>query len=138
MVLHYSRTLKRMDAMKLDFDSDTPIYLQIAEMIREAILAGDIQEGEAIPSVRQISVEQNLNPQTVLNATQLLINENLIEKKRGLGMFVTDGARSQLQKSESERFRQQEIPGLIDRAKLLNISKDKLVQMVEESFQEEE
>ncbi len=124
--------------MKLDFDSDTPIYLQIAEMIREAILAGDIQEGEAIPSVRQISVEQNLNPQTVLNATQLLINENLIEKKRGLGMFVTDGARSQLQKSESERFRQQEIPGLIDRAKLLNISKDKLVQMVEESFQEEE
>jgi len=122
--------------MKIDFDSDTPIYLQIAEMIREAILAGDIQEGEAIPSVRQMSVEHNLNPQTVLNATQLLLNDNLIEKKRGLGMFVTDGARSQLQKNESERFKQQEIPGIIDRAKLLDISKDELLQIVEDSFEE--
>jgi len=124
--------------MKIDFDSDTPIYLQIAEMIREAILAGDIQEGEAIPSVRQMSVEHNLNPQTVLNATQLLLNDNLIEKKRGLGMFVTDGARSQLQKNESERFKQQEIPGIIDRAKLLDISKDELLQIVEDSFEEVE
>jgi len=127
-----------MDAMKIDFDSDTPIYLQIAEMIKEAILAGDIQEGEAIPSVRQISVEHNLNPQTVLNATQLLLNDNLIEKKRGLGMFVTDGARAQLQKNESKRFKQQEIPGIIDRAKLLDISKDQLLQMVKESFEEVE
>jgi len=124
--------------MKIDFDSDTPIYLQIAEMIKEAILAGDIQEGEAIPSVRQISVEHNLNPQTVLNATQLLLNDNLIEKKRGLGMFVTDGARAQLQKNESKRFKQQEIPGIIDRAKLLDISKDQLLQMVKESFEEVE
>lgn len=124
--------------MKIDFDSDTPIYLQIAEMIKAAILAGDIQEGEAIPSVRQMSVEHNLNPQTVLNATQLLLNDNLIEKKRGLGMFVTDGARSQLQKNESERFKQQEIPGIIDRAKLLDISKDELLQIVEESFEEGE
>ncbi|MBS1272301.1 MAG: HTH-type transcriptional repressor YtrA [Candidatus Marinimicrobia bacterium] len=124
--------------MTIQFESDTPIYLQIAEMIRQSILAGEIGEGEAIPSVRQISVEQNLNPQTVLNATQQLINEDLIEKRRGLGMFVKEGAQKKLMQRESEKFRQEEIPGVVDRAKLLDISEDELVEIVKESYEEEE
>ncbi len=63
--------------MTYEFDKDRPIYLQIADIIREAIMAGDIEEGKSIPSVREISVEHSLNPQTVLNATQILINEGL-------------------------------------------------------------
>lgn len=122
--------------MAIDFDSDTPIYLQIADMIRQAILAGDIKESEAIPSVRQISVEHNLNPQTILNATQLLLNENLIEKRRGLGMFVKEGAIEQLRRDESQRFKQEEIPALVNRAQLLNISKEQLLNIVNNTYEE--
>ena len=124
--------------MKIEFDSDTPIYLQIAERLRQAILAEDIQEGEAIPSVRQISVEHNLNPQTILNATQLLLNDNLIEKRRGLGMYVKEGARDQLREEESRRFKQEEIPALVNRARLLNISQEQLLKIVEANFKEVE
>jgi len=124
--------------MTVQFDSNTPIYLQIADMIRQSILAGEIKEGESIPSVRQISVEQNLNPQTVLNATQLLINDGLIEKRRGLGMFVTQGAYNKLMQIECDKFRQEEIPATVNRAKLLDISEEELVKIVKKSYEEEE
>ncbi|MCF7804737.1 MAG: GntR family transcriptional regulator [Candidatus Marinimicrobia bacterium] len=122
----------------MQFEHDAPIYLQIAEMIRQSIMAGEIAEGEAIPSVRQISVEQNLNPQTVLNATQELINEDLIEKRRGLGMFVKKGARQRLRDSECESFKQQEIPEMVRQAKLLDISKQELLTIIENTYQGDE
>ncbi len=122
--------------MAIEFETNTPIYLQISEMIREAILAGDFKEGEAIPSVRQISVEQNLNPQTVLNATQILINEELIEKKRGLGLYVQKGAREKLQRDERRVFREAEVPKLVTRARLLGFSRSELLQIIEQAFQE--
>lgn len=123
--------------MTIEFKTDTPIYIQISEMIRKAILAGDIQEEEPIPSVRQISVEQNLNPQTVLNATQVLLNENLIEKRRGLGMYVQKGAREKLQHQERKSFQEEEIPDIVKRARLLGYSESELVEIVENAYQEE-
>jgi len=122
--------------MHIEFDSQTPIYLQIADMIREAILAGDIPEEEAIPSVRQISVEQNLNPQTVLNATQELINDGLIEKRRGLGMFVKKGARKQLRMEQTKEFKQHTLPELIQQAKMVGIAKEELLERIEELYEE--
>lgn len=124
--------------MAIEFETDTPIYLQISEMIREAILTGDFKEGEAIPSVRQISVEQNLNPQTVLNATQILINQELIEKKRGLGLYVQKGAQEKLQRDERHAFRETEVPKLIDKARLLGFSRSELLQMIEQAYQEKD
>ncbi len=124
--------------MAIDFDGETPIYLQISQMIRQSILAGDIKEGEPIPSVRQISVEQNLNPQTVLNATQILINEQLIEKRRGLGMFVKDGARENLMKAQMKTFTEEEIPSLVNKAQLLGISKSELGRIIQKAYEEEE
>jgi len=123
--------------MAIDFKTDTPIYMQISEMIRKAILAGDIQEEEPIPSVRQISVEQNLNPQTVLNATQVLLNENLIEKRRGLGMYVQKGAREKLQHQERKSFQDDEIPDIVQRARLLGYSESELVEIVKNAYREE-
>jgi len=123
--------------MTIDFDTQTPIYLQISEMLRQAILAGDIKEGEPIPSVRQLSVEQNLNPQTVLNATQLLINEDLIEKRRGLGMYVQEGAREKLQRDEMQAFKNSELPTLMSRAKLLGLSKQELIEIIDRNYGEE-
>ncbi len=122
--------------MPIEFDNQTPIYLQIADMIRDAILAGDISEEEAIPSVRQLSVEHNLNPQTVLNATQELINEELIEKRRGLGMFVKSGARAQLRNRAMEEFSEHTLPELIRTAGRLGMTKEELIQRIEEVYEE--
>jgi GntR family transcriptional regulator len=123
--------------MTIEFDNDRPIYLQIADMIREAIMAGDIEEGKSIPSVREISVEHNLNPQTVLNATQVLINEGLLEKRRGLGMFVQEGARKTLLQSELNHFKEDEVPALVNRARLLGIQKPELIEIVDDTYEEE-
>lgn len=120
----------------LIFDHKTPIYLQVARMIREAVLSGDLPEGKAIPSVRQISVEQELNPQTVLNATRLLLDEGILEKRRGIGVFVKEGARAALMRRELEIFKKEEIPGLVSRARLLGLSSKITLGLVKEKFEE--
>ena len=105
-------------------------------MIREAILAGDLPEGEAIPSVRQISVEQGLNPQTVLNATRLLLDKGILEKRRGIGVFVKQGSRAALMIQELETFKGEEIPGLVSRARLLGLSSKETLGPIKDKFEE--
>ncbi|MFB0517290.1 MAG: GntR family transcriptional regulator [Candidatus Neomarinimicrobiota bacterium] len=122
--------------MVLDFDHSTPIYLQVARMIRDAVVSGDLPEGEAIPSVRQVSVEHGLNPQTVLNANHLLIEEGILEKRRGIGFFVKEGARKSLLQAERERFKGDDVPALVNRAKLLGLSQQATVNLVKERFKE--
>ena len=124
--------------MAHDFSLTSPIYLQVAQMIRDTIVSGDLPEGEAIPSVRQISVEQELNPQTVLNATRLLMEESILEKRRGIGIFVQAGAREKLLKNEREKFRSQDVPELVARAKLLGLTAANTAGIVKEAFKERE
>ena len=121
----------------MNFDQKTPIYQQLAESIRQDILTGSLPAETAIPSVRQISVEYGLNPQTVLNATQLLIQEGLLEKRRGLGMFVRKSARKQLKRSESERFKNETIQALVEEAQRLSISRKNLVDLIQKKYREE-
>ena len=122
--------------MKYRFDHTKPIYLQVAAMIRDAILSGDLPEGEAIPSVRQISVEQELNPQTVLNATHMLMEEGALQKQRGIGIFVMDGARNKLLERARQAFREDELPAITKRAKLLGLSAKDTADMVKAAFKE--
>ena len=122
--------------MTLNFGSKTPIYLQVAQMIRDAIVSGDLAEGKAIPSVRQVSVEQGLNPQTVLNATHLLLDEGVLEKQRGVGIFVKEGARELLLAAELERFKAADLPGMVKRARLLGLSSKATVDLVKVHFEE--
>lgn len=121
----------------INFDQKTPIYQQLADSIRQDILSGSLEAENAIPSVRQISVEYGLNPQTVLNATQLLIQEGLLEKRRGLGMFVRANARKQLSKTACERFKTETIQAVVEEARLLSISKTDLIDLVQELYGEE-
>ncbi len=121
----------------MNFDQKTPIYQQLAESIRQDILSGALQEENAIPSVRQISVEYGLNPQTVLNATQLLIQEGLLEKRRGLGMFVKTDAPKQLNIAACERFRNETIQALVEEAQLLSISRKDLIDLIQQNYGEE-
>ena len=121
----------------MNFDQKTPIYQQLAESIRQDILSGALQEEEAIPSVRQISVDYSLNPQTVLNATQLLIQEGLLEKRRGLGLFVQKQARKELNQSASERFKNETIQALVEEAQLLSISRSDLIDLIQKTYGED-
>ncbi|MCF7922613.1 MAG: GntR family transcriptional regulator [Candidatus Marinimicrobia bacterium] len=121
----------------MNFDQKTPIYQQLAESIRQDILSGALPAETAIPSVRQISVEYGLNPQTVLNATQLLVQEGLLEKRRGLGMFVHKSARKQLNQSACERFKNETIQAVVHEAQLLSISQSDLIELIQNNYGEE-
>ena len=98
-----------------------PIYRQLRDRVVAMILEGIHKEGDALPSVRNVAAEFRINPLTVLKAYQELADEQLVEKRRGRGMFVNAGARAQLMSAERERFLQQEWPrirAVIDRLEL--------------------
>ena len=92
------------------WNEDLPIYRQLRDRVVAMILEGVLEDGDALPSVRNVAAEYRLNPLTVLKGYQELVDEGLVEKKRGRGMFVTDGARIQLLKDERERFLDKEWP----------------------------
>ena len=76
-----------------DWDDKEPIYVQLAQSVLEGIMRGALIEGEPVPSVRQVASQERINPLTVSRGYQLLVDDGLLEKRRGLGMFVANGAR---------------------------------------------
>ena len=92
------------------WNEDLPIYRQLRDRVVAMMLEGVLNDGDALPSVRNVAAEYRLNPLTVLKGYQELVDEGLVEKKRGRGMFVTDGARKQLLKDERKRFIDKEWP----------------------------
>jgi len=92
------------------WNEDLPIYRQLRDRVVAMILEGALTDGDALPSVRNVAAEYRLNPLTVLKGYQELVDEGLVEKKRGRGMFVTDGAQKQLLKDERQRFIDKEWP----------------------------
>ncbi len=86
------------------WNDDQPIYRQLRDRVVAMILEGVLGDGDALPSVRNVAAEYRLNPLTVLKGYQELVDEGLVEKKRGRGMFVIDGAQKQLLKDESEKM----------------------------------
>ena len=92
------------------WNEDLPIYRQLRDRVVAMILEGVLGDGDALPSVRNVAAEYRLNPLTVLKGYQELVDEGLVEKKRGRGMFVNDGAQQQLLKDERQRFIEKEWP----------------------------
>lgn len=113
--------------MQIHWDDTQPIYLQLRDRVLNMILEGSIHEGEALPSVRTVSAEYKLNPITVSKAYQLLVENDLAEKRRGLGMFVIEGAQQKLLKNEREQFLNVEWPAMLEKIERLQISLDDLV-----------
>jgi len=110
------------------WNDNTPIYRQLKTRVVTMMLDGTLQSGDALPSVRQIAAELQLNPITVSRAYQELSDEGLVEKRRGIGMYVAQGAREQLLASERERFLREEWPGMLARIRLLGLDPGKLLQ----------
>ena len=93
-----------------DFHTSQPIFVQIRQRLIEMILRGAVVEGDALPSVRQIAGELSVNPLTVTKAFEALVDIGVVEKKRGLGMFVKTGARGELLAHEREKFLSEDWP----------------------------
>ena len=109
------------------WNEDQPIYRQLRDRVVAMILEGVLGDGVALPSVRNVAAEYRLNPLTVLKGYQELVDEGLVEKKRGRGMFVNDGARIQLLKDERARFLEKEWPKVAATIKRLGLDTAELL-----------
>ncbi len=107
--------------MSVTWNDNAPIYRQLRDKVIGMILDEALKAGDALPSVRQVAADFQLNPITVSKAYQDLVDDGLVEKRRGLGMYVTDGARDQLLASERDRFMREEWPTLRERLRRLGI-----------------
>ena len=115
--------------MDRDWSDRQPIYRQLRDRVVAMILEGTLKEGDPLPSVRSVAAELRVNPLTVLKSYQHLVGEGLIETRRGLGMFVNDGAKKQLMKFEKERFLAEEWPKVHATIQRLGLTLDELLQL---------
>lgn len=104
------------------WNEDQPIYRQLRDRVVAMILEGVLVDGDALPSVRNVAAEYRLNPLTVLKGYQELVDEGLVEKKRGRGMFINDGAQKQLLKAERQRFLDKEWPKVVATIERLHLN----------------
>ena len=110
------------------WNEDVPIYRQLRDRVVAMILEGVLGDGDALPSVRNVAAEYRLNPLTVLKGYQALVDEGLVEKKRGRGMFVTSGSRDRLLKDEQARFLQKVWPLVLSTIERLGLSASELLE----------
>jgi GntR family transcriptional regulator len=113
-----------------EWKENQPIYRQLRELVVERIMDGSFVEGEAIPSVRQVAADYQVNHLTVGKAYQELVELGLLQKRRGLGMYVTEGARSALTRQEQQQFIDEELPAFAERARMLGLDLDKVVELL--------
>ena len=113
--------------MAHEWNDTLPIYRQLRDRVVVMILDGDLREGDPLPSVRTVAAEYRVNPLTVLKGYQQLVDEGLVEARRGLGMFVKDGAAKVLLRGERERFLREEWPRVRDTIDRLGLTDDDLL-----------
>ena len=118
--------------MKLILNEDEPIFIQISKAIEDEILTDSIKEDEQIPSTTELSRLYNINPATVLKGMNILVDKNILYKKRGLGMFVSSGAKNTIKLFRKESFKNKVIKNLIEEANKLDINKDELLEMIKQ------
>ena len=114
-------------AMEPEWNASQPIYRQLRDRIIAMILDGVLHEGDALPSVRTVAAEYRVNPLTVLKAYQQLADEQVVEKRRGLGMFVNTGARALLMRAERQRFLAEQWPPIRDTIERLGLELSELL-----------
>ena len=119
---------------KLDLSGEKPIFLQIAESLEDAVLSGALMEEGQLPSITELSVRYTINPATALKGINLLVDQGVAYKKRGVGMFVAQGARALLQKKRQGEFSARFVAALVAEAKRLGVARHELLDMVALEF----
>jgi DNA-binding transcriptional regulator YhcF (GntR family) len=121
--------------LMLDFHSETPIYQQIAEQLESAILSGAYGEEAQIPSTTEISVQYKINPATVLKGVSLLVDDGILYKRRGMGMFVAAGAKEKVMGRRKRAFFDHYVLPMLTEAKKLSVTKDEIGKMIERGYE---
>ena len=111
-------------------DDTRPIFAQIAERIEEDILAGRLAEEEQVPSTNQFAALYQINPATAAKGVNLLVDQGILYKKRGLGMYVTPGARARLLEKRREQFFEQYVAPMLQEAEKLGITTDQVAELI--------
>lgn len=117
------------------FQESHTIYIEIAQMIENDILCGRLAEGNQAPSMNQFSKVYGINPATANKGLNILVEENILIKKRGIGMFVAEGARMRVYQKRKEKFLTQVIPELVKEAAQLGIEKEELVEILKQTME---
>ncbi len=113
--------------MDREWNDNQPIYRQLRDRVVAMILDGVLKEGDPLPSVRNVATDYRVNPLTVLKGYQGLVDEELVEKRRGLGMFVKEGARKLLLKAERQKFLADEWPRIFETIQRLGLKAEELL-----------
>src|SRR6266850_1377152 len=113
--------------MDREWNNNQPIYRQLHDRVVAMILDGVLKEGDPLPSVRNVAAEYQVNPLTVLKGYQQLVDEGLVETRRGRGMFINAGARSLLLKGEREKFLAEQWPRVQEMIRRLGLRPDELL-----------
>lgn len=116
----------------LDLNSDKSIYIQIAESIENEILLGNLKEGEQAPSTNQFAKVYQINPATAGKGLNILVEEEILYKKRGLGMFVAEGAREKILKKRQNSFFKEAIPELIKEGERVELTIEEIIKAIKE------
>ena len=122
--------------MKLELNDHEPIFIQISKAIEDEILCDSIKEGMQVPSTTELSKFYKINPATVLKGVNILVDKEILFKKRGRGMFVSKGAKEIIKNGRKENFKEVYLKDLIGEAKKIGITKEELLDMISD-FKEE-
>lgn len=113
-------------------DDDRPLFRQLAERIENQIIEGSLPEGGQVPSINEFAAFHRINPATALKGVSLLVDAGVLYKRRGIGMFVSDGAREALLSARRATFRDEFVRPLVAEARALGITPDELATMIRE------
>ena len=122
--------------LKINTNLDKPIFIQIAEQLEDSIFTGIFPEETKIPSTNEISALLNINPHTVLKGMNMLVDEEIIYKKRGLGMYVKDGAVKKIRQKRQSQFYNQYVAALIEEASKLQMTKEDVIKLIERGYED--
>jgi DNA-binding transcriptional regulator YhcF (GntR family) len=122
--------------LRLDFNSEKPIFLQVADEIEEAIFIGAFPEETQIPSTTEISTKFKINPATVLKGMNRLLEDQIVYKKRGVGVFVSTGALEKVTNKRRDQFFHTYVESMIVEAKKLGLSRTEILKYIDKGMQE--
>lgn len=124
-----------MQSVRFDDSSGEPLFRQVANQLAEAIITGTYRDGDQVPSTTEISTTYRINPATVLKGMNLLVERGLLEKRRGLGMFVTTGGQRRAMESKRNEFLSEQVPHFVTEAKRLGFDVNELNAIIREEYQ---
>lgn len=120
--------------MNVDPSRETPLFIQIAESIEDDVFTGVYSEGDRVPSTNEVAALFGINPHTVLKGMNILVDEGIIHKRRGMGMYVSEGALDTIRAKRQASFAERYVDTLVTEARKLGMTKEQVLTLVEKGL----